>query len=120
MSVDFHIGFDQLLSPEGELRQSAKNYAQAAELLLKLYRAMTRTRAFDGKAIALQRTGQLGTFASALGQEAVSVGVASAMEERDVLVPSYRDHGAQFIRGMSMVECLLYWGGDERGSDFQK
>ncbi len=42
------------------------------------------------------------------------------MEDRDVLIPSYRDHAAQFWRGMSMVDCLLYWGGDERGSDFSK
>ncbi len=118
MSVDFHIGFDQLLSPEGELRPSPKNYAQDAQLLLKLYRAMTRARIFDGKAIALQRTGKLGTFASSLGQEAIGVGVAAAMETRDVLVPSYRDHAAQFVRGMRMEDCLLYWGGDERGSDF--
>jgi len=33
-------------------------------------------------------------------------------------VPSYRDHAAQLLRGMTMVENLLYWGGDERGSDF--
>ncbi len=118
MSVDFHIGFDQLLSPEGELRPSPKNYAQDAQLLLKLYRAMVRARIFDGKAIALQRTGKLGTFASSLGQEAIGVGVAAAMETRDVLVPSYRDHAAQFMRGVRMEDCLLYWGGDERGSDF--
>ena len=41
------------------------------------------------------------------------------MLPRDVLVPSYRDHPAQLLRGMTMVENLLYWGGDERGSDFK-
>ena len=86
--------------------------------MLKLYRAMARTRAYDGKAIALQRTGKLGTFASALGQEAIGVGVGAAMRAEDVLAPSYRDHGAQLLRGMSMTENLVYWGGDERGSDF--
>ena len=108
-----------LLSPEGESVGGSK-LPVPAHALVDLYSAMTRARAFDGKAIALQRTGQLGTFASALGQEAVGVGVAMAMEARDVLVPSYRDHPAQFVRGMSMSECLLYWGGDERGSDFKE
>ncbi|WP_424363631.1 pyruvate dehydrogenase (acetyl-transferring) E1 component subunit alpha [Methylocystis parvus] len=116
-SIDPQIDLLRYLSPEGVPLGGALPVDD--ETLETLYRAMTRTRVFDGKAIALQRTGQLGTFASALGQEAVGVGVASAMETRDVLVPSYRDHGAQFIRGMSMTECLLYWGGDERGSDFQ-
>jgi pyruvate dehydrogenase E1 component alpha subunit len=83
-----------------------------------LYRALVLTRAFDAKAIALQRTGKIGTFASALGQEAVGVGTASAMRPEDVLVPSYRDHAAQFFRGVSLVESLLYWGGDERGGGF--
>jgi pyruvate dehydrogenase E1 component alpha subunit len=118
MGFNFHIDFLRFLSPEGEMSGAAPQYAKEPELLRRLYRAMTRARAFDGKAIALQRTGQLGTFASALGQEAVGVGVASAMSAGDVLVPSYRDHAAQFIRGMSMTECLLYWGGDERGNDY--
>lgn len=118
MGVHFHIDFLQFLSPEGELSEAPGDIARDADLLLRLYRAMVRTRVFDGKAIALQRTGQLGTFASALGQEAIGVGVATAMTPHDVLTPSYRDHAAQFLRGVSMAECLLYWGGDERGSDF--
>jgi len=73
---------------------------------------------FDARAVALQRSGQLGTFASSLGQEAVAVGVAAAMAEADVLVPSFREQGAQLWRGVTMVELFLYWGGDERGSDF--
>jgi 2-oxoisovalerate dehydrogenase E1 component alpha subunit len=116
-SVDPETDIIRFLSKEGVLcRQIPPSVTD--DLLIAIYRAMIRTRAFDGKAVALQRTGQLGTFASALGQEAVGVGAAAAMEARDVLAPSYRDHGAQFLRGMTMTECLLYWGGDERGSDF--
>ena len=53
-----------------------------------------------------------------LGQEAVSVGVASAMREEDVLLPSYRDNAALIWRGVKLEEILLFWGGDERGSHF--
>ena len=118
MGFDFHVDYLQLLSPTGQLSETAGEIAEDAELLVGFHRAMTRARLFDAKAIALQRTGQLGTFASALGQEAVGVGVATAMRADDLLVPSYRDHPAQFLRGVSMTEILLYWGGDERGSDF--
>ena len=45
-------------------------------------------------------------------------GVASVMLPDDVLFPSYRDHSAQLLRGVTMAESLLYWGGDERGSQF--
>ena len=114
----FDIGYSRCLDPEG--RQVAPLPAGASDpgALLALYRALNRTRGFDVKAIALQRTGRLGTYASSLGQEAVSVGAASAMRPEDVLLPSFREHGAQLWRGVTPLELLLYWGGDERGSDF--
>jgi len=114
----FEIGFTRYLSPEGTASPDLPDFARDPAALLPLYRAMVLTRQFDLKAIAMQRTGQIGTFASALGQEAIGVGVATAMRPDDVLVPSYRDHAAQFVRGVTMTESLLYWGGDERGSGF--
>jgi pyruvate dehydrogenase E1 component alpha subunit len=40
------------------------------------------------------------------------------MRPEDVLVPSFREHGAQLWRGVALLELFLYWGGDERGNDF--
>jgi pyruvate dehydrogenase E1 component alpha subunit len=40
------------------------------------------------------------------------------MLEDDVLAPSYRETGTLLYRGVRPEELLLYWGGDERGSDF--
>lgn len=73
---------------------------------------------FDNRAIALQRSGQLGTYASSLGQEAVAVGIGSAMQKEDILVPSFREHGTQLLRGVTLVEVMQFWSGDERGNDF--
>ena len=106
------------LDEEGQPTGKLPGFADKAENLVKLYRAMLLTRAFDEKAVALQRTGRLGTYASSLGQEAVGVGVAAAMRPDDVLLPSFREQSAMMWRGVSMSELLLYWGGDERGSDF--
>lgn len=114
----FEVGYTQILNKSGKLAGPLPAFAQDPEKLIELYRAMVLSRAFDAKAINLQRTGRLGTFPSAVGQEAVSVGTASAMLEDDVFLPSFREHGAQLIRGVTLVEQLLYWGGDERGSDF--
>lgn len=86
------------------------------ELLLKAYKEMVLIRIFDQKAIALQRTGKLGTYPSSLGQEAIGVAVGLAIKNDDVFVPYYRDHATQYLRGVSLAEILLYWGGDERGS----
>jgi 2-oxoisovalerate dehydrogenase E1 component alpha subunit len=108
----------RVLNPAGEIVGALPAYANEADGLVALYRAMVLTRTFDAKAIALQRTGRLGTYASSLGQEAVAVGVAAAMHSEDVLLPSFREHGAQLWRGVTLRELFLYWGGDERGNDF--
>src|SRR6202163_3738766 len=104
------------LAPDGTVLRRLPDFASDTNLLISLYRAMVLARAFDLKAVSLQRTGRLGTYAVSLGQEAVSVGVASAMRQEDVLLPSYRDNGTLLWRGVKMEEILLYWGGDERGS----
>lgn len=102
--------------PVRELPEFARNRVT----LVALYSAMVKTRSFDAKAISLQRTGRLGTYGSSLGQEAIAVGIASAMTEEDVFLPSFREHGAQLWRGVSLEELFLYWGGDERGNDFAR
>ncbi len=117
--ASFSIDYVQHLSPEGQLvGDKAPPIATDFEQLKKLYELMVLTRVFDAKAIALQRTGKLGTYASSLGHEAVHVGMGAAMKYEDVFAPMYREYGTQFYRGVKMSEVLLYWGGDERGSNF--
>ncbi len=112
----FEVRRRSYLGPDGVPLRALPSFASDQDLLLALYRGMVLTRTFDLKAVALQRTGRLGTYAVSLGQEAVSIGVASAMREEDVLLPSYRDNAALLWRGVKMEEILLYWGGDERGN----
>ena len=116
--TEFTIPSTCIIDPSGTLTRGLPEFARNPSELTSLYRAMVLTRTFDAKAIALQRTGRLGTYASSLGQEAVGVGAASAMQPCDVLLPSFREHGAQLWRGVTMKELFLYWGGDERGNDF--
>ncbi len=108
----------KFLNEDGSVVGILPEFARDAREMVPLYRAMLLTRSFDEKAVALQRTGRLGTYASSLGQEAVGVGVAAAMRADDVLLPSFREQSAMLWRGVGMTELLLYWGGDERGSDF--
>jgi pyruvate dehydrogenase E1 component alpha subunit len=116
--ASFEIAFSQILCPDGTVSGDLPEFAKDPKSLVPLYRAMVLTRLFDEKAVALQRTGRLGTFASSLGQEAVGVGAASAMRTDDILVPSFREQAAQLWRGVTLTELLAYWGGDERGSNF--
>ena len=114
----FQITYSRCLDPNGRGVGPLPEFAKDPAAVTALYRALVRTRTFDAKAIALQRTGRLGTYASSIGQEAVSVGCASAMRSDDVLLPSFREHGAQLLRGVTPLELFLYWAGDERGSAF--
>jgi 2-oxoisovalerate dehydrogenase E1 component alpha subunit len=41
------------------------------------------------------------------------------MRPEDVLAPAYREYAAQFWRGVKPRDVLMYWGGDERGNDFE-
>lgn len=116
--ASFDIPYTTFIAPDGSVEGDLPEFARDPAAVVPLYRAMVRSRTFDARCVALHRTGRLGTYASCLGQEAVGVGLASAMREEDVLVPSYRDVPAQFWRGVTPYEVFLYWAGDERGSDF--
>ncbi len=98
----------RFIDPSGTAIAPLPDFGADPAALVVLYRHMVLTHAFDAKAIALQRTGRLGTYASSLGQEAVGVGLAGAMRTDDVLLPSFREHGAQIVRGVSLQELFLY------------
>jgi 2-oxoisovalerate dehydrogenase E1 component alpha subunit len=117
--AQFQIDYLQYLGPDGQqVVPTLPAIAQDHPRLVALFKQMLFVRTFDTKAVALQRTGKLGTYASCLGHEATHVGIGASMRSDDVFAPSYREYGAQFMRGVRGREVLLYWGGDERGNDF--
>ena len=88
----------RFLDSDGEVQSPIPSPAGDSNALTAGYRAMVRARSFDEKAISLQRTGRLGTYASCLGQEAVGVGIAQMMASDDVLIPSFREQAAQLVK----------------------
>lgn len=113
------IDYFQLLNSNGKLVSEAPPWAIEKSLLVSLYRIMLKTRLFDTKAVTLQRQGKLGTYASCLGQEAIGTAIGWCMQANDVLFPAYREYAAQFLRGVTMTEILLYWGGNEQGMNYR-
>lgn len=114
-TTHFNVDYHRFLNPDGEPEGELPPLAADTESLHTLYRNMVFTRLYDERAIAMQRTGQIGTFASSLGQEAIGAGVGHAMKPEDVIVPSFRENGALLLRRFRVRDLLLYWGGDERG-----
>jgi pyruvate dehydrogenase E1 component alpha subunit len=88
------------------------------ERVLAMYRDMVQMRAFDDKALKLQRQGRMGTWPPIRGQEAVQAGVGHAMTEADWLLPAFREHGVMLLKGVPGHLIYAYWAGDERGSCF--
>ncbi|SEV87175.1 pyruvate dehydrogenase (acetyl-transferring) E1 component subunit alpha [Natrinema salifodinae] len=114
--ADFTIETVQVLSEEETVDEDLVPELSDDELL-ELYEAMKRSRRLDERAIALQRRGELGTYAPAIGQEAAQVGTAFAMAEDDWLVPSFREQPALLVRGTPPERILQYALGMEEGAE---
>ncbi|MET9319891.1 pyruvate dehydrogenase (acetyl-transferring) E1 component subunit alpha [Streptomyces sp. NPDC003038] len=112
----------QLLTPEGDRVESAENAEFApfvaditTDDLRGLYRDMVMTRRFDGEATALQRQGELGLWASLLGQEAAQIGSGRALNDDDYVFPTYREHGVAWCRGVDPTNLLGMFRGVNHG-----
>ena len=119
VAAEFQIEYLQCLKPDGTLAGPLPPAVNDPAKLVPLFKRMLFVRTFDTKAIALQRTGKLGTYAASLGHEATHVGIGASMTPDDVFAPRYREYGAPLLRGVKPRDVLMYWGGDERGNDFE-
>jgi 2-oxoisovalerate dehydrogenase E1 component subunit alpha len=106
----------QLLTPEGE-RAEHPDYPLelTPDEIKSLYRDLVLVRRIDFEAIALQRQGELGIWASLLGQEAAQVGSGRALGPRDMAFPTYREHGVAWCRGLDPAKLLELFRGVSHG-----
>jgi pyruvate dehydrogenase E1 component alpha subunit len=85
------------------------------EQWIEMYRWMVLVRHFDRRAVNLQRSGRIGTYAPLEGQEAAQIGCGFALEKQDWLFPTYREHGVSMVHGVPMTTVFLYWSGRPEG-----
>src|SRR5262245_4764937 len=106
----------QLLTPEGErVEHPDYDIELTAEEVRSLYRDLVLVRAVDLEAVALQRQGELGIWASLLGQEAAQIGSGRALAETDMVFPTYREHGVAWCRGVDPLYLLGLFRGVHPG-----
>ena len=69
---------------------------------------MTLLRIFDDRMLTMQRQGKLSFYMKSLGEEAVAIAQGMALRPDDILFPSYRQPGLQFVRGRSLVDMICH------------
>ncbi|MFN2433682.1 MAG: pyruvate dehydrogenase (acetyl-transferring) E1 component subunit alpha [Gemmatimonadota bacterium] len=110
----------QILRADGSIDGADAPVIDSGELQ-RLYRVMVLQRAFDKRALNLQRQGRIGFYVSAMGQEAAQVGSAYATREEDWIFPAYRELGAALVRGVPLqwIVAQLYGNENDRGAGRQ-
>ncbi|MGA9776343.1 MAG: thiamine pyrophosphate-dependent enzyme [Candidatus Dormiibacterota bacterium] len=100
-------------TPADERRRALRQLPQG--LALRLYTAMARLRAFDERAVILQRQGTIGTYPPYYGEEAVQAASVLALDDRDWLFPTYRQNAVATLRGCPPESPMLLWRGNPAG-----
>lgn len=117
--AEFSIDHIQILNEAGVVDDTLLP-ALSDDALITMYRVMRLSRRFDERAIALQRRGEIGTYAPTIGQEAAQVGSALALTDADWMVPSFREQGAYLARGTPVHKLLWYAMGMEEGAEIPR
>jgi pyruvate dehydrogenase E1 component alpha subunit len=94
-----------------------KRHAADREELLEYYRQMLLIRRFEERAGQLYGLGLIGGFCHLyIGQEAVAVGLQSALDpERDSVITGYRDHGHMLAYGIDPKIIMAELTGRQAG-----
>ena len=76
------------------------------ERLRRGLRAMMKTRIFDARMLVAQRQKKLSFYMQCLGEEAIAVAHAQALQDGDMCFPTYRQQGLLIARGYPLVDMM--------------
>ena len=116
---EFEVKYLQILD-ENAICDEKNKPKISDDVLKEMYKSLILTKAFDDKALKLQRQGRMGTYAPMRGQEACQIGSAFAMQKNDWVFPAFRENGVYMIKGVQPEMLYRYWMGDERGMQIPK
>ena len=108
------VGFIRAMKLNGEA-YGTWNPELDAETLRSGLRHMLLTRLVDERMFSMQRQGKMSFYMKSTGEEAVAVACAMALNETDMVFPTYRQQGILIARDWPLKELMcqcLSNGGD--------
>ena len=85
------------------------------ETLIDLYKALIKPRIIEEKMLVLLRQGKIAKWFSGIGQEAISVGVAMAMQREEYILPMHRNLGVFTVRDIPLNRLFSQFQGKPGG-----
>lgn len=85
------------------------------EKLISLYEHLLRPRMIEEKMLILLRQNKISKWFSGIGQEAVAVGVAAALNSDEYILPMHRNLGVFTVRGIPLARLFAQWQGTANG-----
>src|SRR5262245_15453821 len=89
--------------------------SRSKERLVALYRSIVLPRMIEEKMLNLLRQGRLSKWFSGIGQEAIAVGVVSALHDDDFILPMHRNLGVFTTRGFDLEKLFRQLFGKDGG-----
>lgn len=85
------------------------------DTLLHLYKSMLKPRLIEEKMLVLLRQGKISKWFSGIGQEAIAVGVTSALQKEEYILPMHRNLGVFTTREIPLHRLFSQWQGKMNG-----
>jgi 2-oxoisovalerate dehydrogenase E1 component len=85
------------------------------DTLISLYKSMLKPRLIEEKMLILLRQGKISKWFSGIGQEAISVGVTTALLKSEYILPMHRNLGVFTTREIPLYRLFSQWQGKENG-----